>query len=254
VDSKEAPFYEPEDGWDDPPATLSYASVGEDFQRCWKCGKPIKLDKRSHYCVVCRPLHEKEMNNKRCAKFRELHREEINHDMRDYRKTHHDQIKLNARNYYNRYPERHYQSLKNWREKNPEKVKAQRDRLTKRRRLLKQKRKYHHSHKLVENKRTAEWIKTQKNYQYDYYRNTHEVIVATSCRCCGNIIPYKGIGKIPQKCGLCKTIERSRPKPNWNPKEIDRFIEVEKCRLGLSQQKKWTKPEIMALERRYEDI
>jgi len=83
-------------------------------------------------------------------------------------------------------------------------------------------------------------------------QDNREVIVATTCRVCGNFILYKGIGKVPQKCGLCKCIERSRPKPTWNPKDIVTFIDVERRRLGLNKNKKWTKDEIALESERWE--
>jgi hypothetical protein len=78
----------------------------------------------------------------------------------------------------------------------------------------------------------------------EWYQENKEVLVAMTCRACGNLIIYKGIGKIPQKCGLCKGIERSRPKPIWNPKDIKTFIYVEKHRLGLHKKKKWDGKEV----------
>ena len=94
----------------------------------------------------------------------------------------------------------------------------------------------------------ARFYEKRPSYQYDYYRDTHEVLVAMTCRVCGNLIIYKGRGKVPQKCGLCRCIERSRPRPLWNPKDIETFISVERHRLGLDKKKKWLKSDILALD------
>ena len=77
-----------------------------------------------------------------------------------------------------------------------------------------------------------------------WFQNNEEIVVAMTCKVCGNLVLYKGKGRLPHKCGLCKCIERSRPKPLWNPKDIVRFIEVEKHRLGLDKNKKWGPKEI----------
>jgi len=80
--------------------------------------------------------------------------------------------------------------------------------------------------------------KRPKRFQ-EWYQNTSEVVVAMTCRACGNFIIYKGKGVFPQKCDLCRGIERARPKPIWNPKDTRTFIDVEKHRLGLHKKKKW---------------
>ena len=85
---------------------------------------------------------------------------------------------------------------------------------------------------------------------HTWNQNNKEVVVAMTCRVCGNFIVYKGKGKYPQKCGLCKCIERSRPRPTWNPKDTKLFIQRERYRLGLYKNKRWTKRELQYLDER----
>jgi hypothetical protein len=174
--------------------------------------------------------------------------------MINYRKEHHDQILLNARNYIHRHPELIRQRLTSWRLHNPTKRALQNKRAHRRDKHRKYKREKASKERELNRELTRQFKLEHPTYQYDYYRNTHEVIVASTCKVCGTIIPYKCIGKIPQKCGNCKCIERSRLKPLWNPTDTLKFIRVERSRLGLDSWKKWTISEILLLYEKYPPI
>jgi hypothetical protein len=111
-----------------------------------------------------------------------------------------------------------------------------------------------HSMAKINGKKFKEKNPTYNSAYCRLRRNNGEIIVATSCRVCGNIIPYKGIGEIPQRCDICRGIERNKKKPLWNPEDTATFIAVEKQRIGLNSLRRWTKPTIMALERKYETL
>lgn len=96
--------------------------------------------------------------------------------------------------------------------------------------------------------------KRNPKYQEEYYRNTHEVLAAMTCRNCGDIILYKNIGQIPQLCGYCYSFQRSRPMPFWEPKDTKLFIKIEKKRVGLNNGKKWKQEEIQDLFYRWEKM
>lgn len=96
--------------------------------------------------------------------------------------------------------------------------------------------------------RQEKYKREHPGFWHIWNQDTSEVVVAMTCRVCGNFILYKGKGKYPQKCGLCKCIERSKPRPIWNPKDTKVFIEVERRRLGLGKNKRWSKHDIFLLE------
>lgn len=96
------------------------------------------------------------------------------------------------------------------------------------------------------------------DHNKEWYRNNTEIIAASTCCICGEIIPYKRIGCVPILCEICAprrelnaNKRRSREK-KWSVNTYE-FIQMEKKRLWLDQDRKWTKKEINRYYNRWKD-
>jgi RNA polymerase-binding transcription factor DksA len=146
---------------------------------CNRCGKSMEDLPRKKYCLVCKPIVEKELARIRSQRFRDRHGSE---NVLRWNREHPEQRRLIARNWMYRNAEKHKENLMRWRKKNPDKVRLQNQRAKKKRKLLMRKRAY-------------------------YYGERSESLPLTDrisiCKSCGREIPYSGHG-VPRKyCDCC---------------------------------------------------
>jgi hypothetical protein len=254
------------------------------FKYCETCSSIVEKEKHSQRNKQYRQRHKKEILKKE-ALYREQHREEVrlrarnfvhnhkekmNEKLKIWRLKNPDKVKEQHKREWLNLKKRKYKRLYNS-GKYPTKRKGKTTRISFCHTCGREienvgrgaPRKYceccYPQIKAIQNVFHMERIK-QKNRDWnkEWYRNTHECVVALTCRVCNEIIIYKGKGMFPQRCDLCRGIERNKPKPIWNPKGIKQFIEVERQRLGLNSYKKWSKEEILKeyqhWEREFESV
>lgn len=219
------------------------------IRRCKRYGN---FGRKLKYCPSCAILADKEKARGRSRRYRERHG---NENVKKWVKEHPEEKKLISRNYIHRHKEEQKARLKAWRAKNPDKWREQNKRAKSRLKIRKRKRKYNNT--VYKEKVLAinkQFYIDNPTYQYDYYRNTKEVFVASTCAVCGEIIAYKGKGRLPLFCDFCVARRKTNRIKKYheqyykiNQMDAIDFINYEKQRLGLNKNTKWTTGKINRL-------